>query len=118
MENDFENLNINEEIKYYNFPPPLRDIHHNENNNPNQDENKEIARPKKIFSKKINSNPKPQSRNEKNQDNLLQNLDSGLTSDENVDHPKPLASDYYDEDKDDIRNSFIKMEKRRKNKRR
>ena len=114
MENDFENLNINEEIKYYNFPPPLRDIHHNENNNPNQNENKEIARPKKIFSKKINSNLKPQSRNEKNQDNLLQNLDSGLTSDENVDHPKPLASDYYDEDKDDIRNSFIKMEKEEK----
>ncbi len=111
MENDLENLNINEEVKYYNFPPPLRDIHHNENNNPNKKENKDITRPKKIFSKKDNSNMKPQSRNEKNEDNQLQNMDSGLTSDENVDHPKPLASDYYDEEKDDIRNSFIKMGK-------
>lgn len=111
MENDLENLNINEEVKYYNFPPPLRDIHHNENNNPNKNENKGMDRPKKIFSKKNNSNMKPQSRNEKNETNLLQNLESGLTSDDNVDHPKPLASDYYDDEKDDIRNSFIKMEK-------
>lgn len=110
MEDDLENLNINE-VKYYNFPPPLNDIHHNENNNPNQKENKGVTRPKKIFSKKNNSNIKSQSRNEKKEENQLQNLDSGLTSDDNVDHPKPLASDYYDEEKDDIRNSFIKMEK-------
>ena len=114
MENDLENLNINEEVKYYNFPPPLRDIQYNENNNSNQKENKGINRPKKIFSKKNNSNTKPQSRNQKNEDNLLENMESGLTSDENIDHPKPLASDYYDEEKDDIRNSFIKMEKEEK----
>ena len=65
MEDDLENLNINEEVKYYNYPPPIRGIHHNENNNPNQKENKGINRPKKIFSKKENSNMKPQSRNEK-----------------------------------------------------
>ena len=111
MEDDLENLNINEEVKYYNYPPPIRGIHHNENNSPNQKENKSINRPKKIFSKKDNINMKPQSRNEKKEDNQLQHLESGLTSDENYDHPKPLASDYYDEEKDDIRNSFIKMEK-------
>ena len=60
----------------------------NENNNPNSNEQKII----------LKNNPrqlKMQNRNEKNE--------LGLISDDTLDHPKPLASDYFDEGKEDLR---------------
>ena len=60
----------------------------NENNNSNSNEQKII----------LKNNPrqlKMQNRNEKNE--------LGLISDDTLDHPKPLASDYFDEGKEDLR---------------
>ena len=77
------------------------DYRNNQNINPN--ENKGIIRPKKVILKK---NFKPV-RNERINNNYpLPKKDLGLTSDDNLDHPKPLVSDYYDDGKDDIRKIF------------
>ena len=62
----------------------------NENNNPNYvDDQKIILKQKKIILNNNSRKQKIQNRNE-----------LGLTSDDNLDHPKPLASDYNDEGKD------------------
>lgn len=62
----------------------------NENNNPNYvDDQKIILKQKKII---LNNNSRKQKIPNRNE--------LGLTSDDNLDHPKPLASDYNDEGKD------------------
>ena len=80
---------ITSEIKSE-FPIQGQEYSSNENNNPNNsDDLKIILKQKKII---LNNNPlkqKIQNRNE-----------LGLSSDDNLDHPRPLASDYNDEGKD------------------
>ena len=102
-----KNLNNN----YQNVSPApgrvLSIANNNNNQNKNPNENKGIVRPKKIISKKNFKAVKVQNRNERINDNYpLPKKDLGLTSDDNLDHPKPLISDYYDEGKDDIRKIF------------
>ena len=62
----------------------------NENSNPNYvDDQKIILKQKKII---LNNNPRQQKIPNRNE--------LGLTSDDNLDHPRPLPSDYNDEEKD------------------
>ena len=112
MDNFSQNINIDNEIKIDNSPAPRPNdkIIQDENINPNQfqyqnpDENKGIIRPQKIINKKFERQGKQE--NKKNK--LQQETDTGLMSDENLDHPMPLVSDYYDEGKDDIIQNFKK----------
>ena len=65
----------------------------NENNNLNYENERRIILPqKKIILKNNPSHLKVSNRNEKSE--------LGLTSDENLDHPSPLVSDFNDEGKD------------------
>ena len=112
MDNFSQNINIDNEIKIDNSPAPRPNdkIIQDENINPNQfqyqsqDENKGIIRPQKIINKKFERQGKQENKKNKPQ----QETDTGLMSDENLDHPMPLVSDYYDEGKDDIIQNFKK----------
>ena len=78
----------------------------NYNNNKKANVKKRIIRQQKNFQKKAYQK-KSSSRN-KNVNNVLQNNgEVGLNSVDNLDHPKPLISDYYDEGKDEIKKYFI-----------
>ena len=95
------------------------EIDENQNQNPN--ENRGIIRPKKVILKKNVRQLKVPNKNSQINNNPLQKKDLGILSDDNLDHPKPLTSDYYDEGKDDVKkilaqknvekqNIFIKKE--------
>jgi hypothetical protein len=119
MDNLSQNINIDNEIKIDNSPAPRPNdkIIQDENINPNQfqyqnqDEIKGIIRPQRIINKKFERQDKQL--NKKN--NPQQQTDTGLISDENLDHPKPLVSDYYDEGKDDIIQNFKKKKELERN---
>ena len=67
-----------------------QEVSSNENSNPNYvDDQKIILKQKKII---LNNNPRQQKIPNRNE--------LGLTSDDNLDHPRPLPSDYNDEGKD------------------
>lgn len=112
MDNFSQNINIDNEMKIDNSPAPRPSdkIIQDENINPNQfqcqnqDEIKGIIRPQKIINKKFERQGKQSNKKNKPQ----QETDTGLVSDENLDHPMPLVSDYYDEGKDDIIQNFKK----------
>lgn len=120
MDNFSQNINIDNEMKIDNSPAPKPNdaIIQDENINPNQfqyqsqNENKGIIRPQKIINKKFDRQAKQENKKNKAQ----QQTDTGLMSDENLDHPMPLVSDYYDEGKDDIIQNFKKKKELEKNK--
>ena len=120
MDNFSQNINIDNEMKIDNSPAPRPNdkIIQDENINPNQfqyqnqEENKAIIRPQKIINKKFERQDKQPNKKNKPQ----QQTDTGLISDENLDHPMPLVSDYYDEGKDDIIQNFKKNKELERNK--
>ena len=97
MESQFNNQEIENEIKIE-TPSPVQEAipNQNENINPNENsnENNIVLRPKKVL---LNKNANNETNNNNNSD---------LLSEDNLDHPKPLSSDYYDEGKGDIRKLF------------
>ena len=98
MESQSDNPEIENEIKIE-TPSPIQEAipNQNENNNLNENsnENNILLRPKKVILNKNANNDV-----NKNQNN------NDLLSEDNLDHPKPLSSDYYDEEKGDIRKLF------------
>ena len=84
-----------------------------QNQNPN--ENRGIVRPKKVILKKNVGKLKVSNKNNQINNNPLQKKDLGIISDDNLDHPKPLTSDYYDEGKDDIRKIFAQKNVEKQN---
>ena len=106
MESQSNNLEIENEIKIE-TPSPVQEAipNQNENNNPNENpnENNIVLRPKKVL---LNKN----ANNEANKNN-----NSDLLSEDNLDHPKPLSSDYYDEGKGDIRKLFEEKKTKKPN---
>ena len=120
MDNFSQNINIDNEMKIDNSPAPRPNdkIIQNENINPNQfeyqnqDENKRIIRPQKRINKKFERQDKQPNKKNKAQEQT----DTGLMTDENLDHPMPLVSDYYDEGKDEIIQNFKKKKELEKNK--
>ena len=81
-------------------PNTGEEISDKENQNPNQ--NQERIPPQKIVSIKNINQTNDQNRNNNN----LKRKDS-FNSEDYLDHPKPLESDYYDdEEKEDIREIF------------
>ncbi len=120
MDNFSQNINIDKEMKIDNSPAPRPndDTIRDENINPNQfqyqsqNENKGIIRQQKIIKKKFDRHVKQESKKNMPQ----QQTDTGLISDENLDHPMPLVSDYYEEGKDDILQNFKKKKELENNK--
>ena len=96
MDSQFNNQEIENEIKIE-TPSPVQEAipNENENSNPNENsnENNIVLRQKKVI---LN----------KNANNDANKINNDLLSEDNLDHPKPLSSDYYDEGKGDIRKLF------------
>ena len=87
---------IENEIKIE-TPSPVQEAipnqNENSNSNENSNENNIVLRQKKVI---LN----------KNANNGANKNNNDLLSEDNLDHPKPLSSDYYDEGKEDIRKLF------------
>lgn len=103
MESQSNNQEIENEIKIE-TPSPIQEAipNQNENSNPNvnPNDNNIILNQKKVI---LNKN------NEVNKNS------NDLLSEDNLDHPKPLSSDYYDEGKGDIRKIFEQKKTKKPN---
>ena len=86
-----------------NEKPLEKDLHDKQIEIPNQNpqnEQKSNKKDKKIQQKKINS----KNVKEEKKEELMQNNDK--LPEDNLDHPEPLLSDYYEEEKEEIKNEF------------
>lgn len=93
------------DLIYREFEIPQKE-NNNPNNNQKSDVKQGIIRQQKNFQKKANQK-KSSSRNDNTNNKIQNNEEDGSNSDDNLDHPKPLLSDYFDEGKDEIRKYFI-----------